>query len=356
MGKPTANIIGYLSQTTITLVKPPAQAGALRALLEAEGFTFATAPYAFFRAQSVECTVTFYEKGKLVLQGKAAGEYAALLGGPRPAAAGVSRPVSAEGDSLEPPGFPDDDDLDSPGGGFAAAMAKHPTPPPDVWIGVDETGKGDYFGPLIVAAVAVERERVPLLEELGVADSKTLTDKRMVELAKELATFCSYQKVVIGPAKYNEVWGRTKNLNTLLGWAHAKAIEGLLEKAPRATWALSDQFAADPSVVRKHMGPLAQGISWSQWPKAEADPAVAAASIMARAELVWRMRALEKEIGLPLPKGAGPPVLAAAKRLVAERGKDALALVAKLHFRTTDDVAPGMRPDVPQKPAWRRGS
>lgn len=322
-----------MTQTTLTLVRDPKDAPAVRELLELEGFTFATAPYAFFRAQSAGCTATFYEKGKLVLQGRAADEIAALLGADVPE---------------------DDEDGSGLSVGVEAALAKHPSPPPAAWIGVDETGKGDYFGPLVVAAVAVERDRVALLQELGVADSKTLGDAKILDLAKEVGAVCSFQKVVIGPAKYNEVWGRTKNLNKLLGWAHAKAIEGALEKAPNATWALSDQFSVDPQVITQHFGPLAKAIRWQQWPKAESDPAVAAASVMARAEFVWRMRALEKEIGLPLPKGAGPPVLAAARRLVAEKGRDVLAQVAKLHFRTTDDVAPGMRPAVPERNHWRR--
>ncbi|MBT9557290.1 MAG: ribonuclease HIII [Myxococcales bacterium] len=331
-----------MTQTTRTIPLSASQARDVRARLAAAGFSFTTAPYAFFQARAPGVTITFYEKGKVLLQGTAVKDYVGLV-----------LDEDEEGDdddgtdSDESDGDDSNDDREpKPAArGSAASWATfHPAPPPAAWAGLDETGKGDYFGPLVVVAAALRRSDLPLLIELGVTDSKSLTDKRILEIAKELGAVCTHHKVVIGPEKYNELYDRARNLNKLLGWAHARALEGVLEKTSEPTWALSDQFSADPRVITTHFGPLARAITWTQRPKAEADPAVAAASILARAEFVYRMKALSREIGRELPKGAGPPVLAAARALVASDGPDALRKVAKLHFKTTQDVAPGWRP------------
>jgi ribonuclease HIII len=306
-----------MSNTTITLVRAPREAPAVRELLAAEGFTFDSAPYAFFRARATGCTITFYEKGKVVLQGPAAAEWAQVALGEEP-----------------------DDEDDAFGDGISA----QPDDRPARWIGVDETGKGDYFGPLVVVAAAVTRDSVLLLRELGVADSKKLTDVKIAEIARDLVHVCPHEIIAIGPEKYNQLYAKIGNLNNLLGWAHAKAIEGVLEKAPDATWALSDQFATNPTVITRHFGPKAKAITFHQRTKGESDPAVAVASILARAEFVKRLGNLRFVAGRVLPKGAGAPVLAAAKEMVSKHGPDVLRQVAKLHFKTTGDVAPGWTP------------
>ena len=248
-----------------------------------------------------------------MIQGAAAKEWAAAI-------LGV--------DAIEEPTHPFDD-----------ALARHPKPPPAVWAGIDETGKGDYFGPLVVVAAAVSRDRVPLLRELGVGDSKRIADGRILDLAKQLKTCCRFRKLVIGPEKYNQLYPRIGNLNRLLAWGHARALEDLLEIVPECTWALSDKFARASSVLERQLLTRAREIRVDQWPKAESDPAVAVASILARAEFLWRMRALEQRTGYNLPKGAGGPTLAAARKLVANGADRAdLAKVAKLHFRTTEQL------------------
>ena len=300
-----------MKNPTITQPADPLSAPLLKEQLEALEFTFQEAPYAFWRAKGSGCVVTFYGKGKIVLQGAAAVATAAYLDLDLPDA--------------EPEGEP-----------FAAALEKHPDPKPKAWIGTDETGKGDYFGPLVVVAVRVERERVPLLAELGVADSKTLSDKRILAIAKDLKQAVAFRTVVTGPEAYNRLYEKIGNVNRLLGWAHARAIEDILQIAP-ADYVLTDQFG-NRRLVESRLMEQGQKIRLDQRPKAEEDPAVAAASILARNEFVWRMRALSREVGFELPKGAGPPVLAAGKRLVAEHGATALRRFAKLHFKTTKTV------------------
>lgn len=211
------------------------------------------------------------------------------------------------------------------------------TAPPSSWIGVDESGKGDYFGPLVIAAVCVDEETAGMLRASGVRDSKTLSDRTIAELAKEIEGLCRTTVVAIGPARYNELYDKFRNLNRLLGWGHARAIENLLEAGCPATRAISDQFG-DERFITSALMQKGQTIQLTQRPRAEEDVAVAAASIMARAEFVKRLDRLSDDAGLVLPKGASNLVDAAGKRLVRAKGKDALSAFAKVHFKTTAKV------------------
>ncbi|HET8761575.1 MAG TPA: ribonuclease HIII [Nitrospiria bacterium] len=205
------------------------------------------------------------------------------------------------------------------------------------WIGVDESGKGDYFGPLVIAAVCVDDETASMLRTSGVRDSKTLSDRTIADLAKEIEGLCRTSVVAIGPARYNELYNKFKNLNRLLGWGHARAIENVLEAGCPASHAISDQFG-DERFITSALMEKGRTIRLTQRPRAEEDVAVAAASIMARAEFVKRLDRLSDEAGLTLPKGASNLVDAAAKRLVRAKGKDALTAFAKVHFKTTAKV------------------
>ncbi len=209
--------------------------------------------------------------------------------------------------------------------------------PQPAWIGVDESGKGDYFGPLVIAAVCVDEETAGMLRASGVRDSKRLSDRTIAELAKDIPGLCRTSVVAIGPTKYNELYGKFKNLNRLLGWGHARAIENVLEAGCPATRAISDQFG-DERFIQDALMHKGRAIQLDQRPRAEEDVAVAAASIMARAEFVRRLERLSDDAGLVLPKGASDLVEAAAKRLVRAKGEEALAAFAKVHFKTTAKV------------------
>ena len=214
------------------------------------------------------------------------------------------------------------------------------TPAEDCWIGVDESGKGDYFGPLVIAAVCVDTHVAQLLRGSGVRDSKTLSDRTIAGLAPDITGLCRTSVVAIGPAKYNEIYGKLKNLNKLLGWGHARAIENVLEAGCPATMALSDQFG-DERFIQDALMRKGRSIRLEQRHRAEEDVAVAAASIVARWEFVRRLERLSGEAGVILPKGASALVEAAAKRLVRDRGADALSAFAKVHFKTTAKILAG---------------
>ncbi|MGE0824495.1 MAG: ribonuclease HIII [Candidatus Binatia bacterium] len=203
-------------------------------------------------------------------------------------------------------------------------------------IGVDESGKGDYFGPLVIAGVYVAPEHKGQLKAAGVRDSKTLSDSKAIALAGQIRTLCPYTVVVIGPERYNAMHTSMKNLNRMLAWGHARAIENLLDKVD-CDRVVADQFG-DERFLNNALLAKGRTIQLIQKPRAEEELAVAAASIVARAEFLRRLQELSARAGVALPKGASDVVIQAAKRFVQKHGADALGQVAKLHFRTTSTV------------------
>lgn len=201
-------------------------------------------------------------------------------------------------------------------------------------IGTDESGKGDYFGPLVIAGFFLPEGQEEVLKELGVKDCKKLSDNRVIEIASLLKKGYIYSVVAIGPERYNALYKNLRNLNRLLAWGHARAIENILEKV-NCKEALTDQFG-DQSYVQDALLKKGKKITLVQKPGAEEDLAVAAASILARAEFLLRLRNLSREVGLELPKGASPKVEEAGWKLIEKYGVEILEKVAKTHFRTTE--------------------
>ncbi|MDH4197789.1 MAG: ribonuclease HIII [Candidatus Aminicenantes bacterium] len=208
-------------------------------------------------------------------------------------------------------------------------------------IGTDESGKGDYFGPLVVAGVFLPQGQAEVLKKLGVRDSKRMSDGRVRAVAADVKHGYKHAVVAIGPEKYNELYGKFRNLNRLLAWGHARVIENILAEVPAET-ALTDRFG-DERFVRDALLRLGRTIELVQKTKAEEDPAVAAASVLARAEFLSRLHFLSQDAGLELPKGASALVDEAAVRLVRQAGPEALARFAKLHFKITQRVLDAAR-------------
>lgn len=272
---------------------------ALRARLEAEGFEMNEVAHATFGARGQGVNVVHYRSGKLVIQGKGTDDF--LLG--------YLSAAIPEG---------------------AGPKLEHPT------IGSDEAGKGDYFGPLTVAAVALEPDVVPFLDEVPLIDSKRLADRTVIEAAQALTPVVVHETVSIGPARYNEMLPSFRSLDRLLAWAHAKAIRSVLERSPIRR-VFVDRFA-DRKVIEAALGDAAEGLELIIEPRGEQDPAVAAAAILARAAFLEGIQRCGRRAGRPLPKGAGEKVVAAAGALWAEGGEAALKEVAKLHFATTEQA------------------
>jgi len=205
--------------------------------------------------------------------------------------------------------------------------------------GSDESGKGDYFGPLVVCCAHVDPDLAVKMREIGVRDCKQMTDKAVMKTAAELRGLLGpngYAIVMLRPPAYNRLYAKMKNINRMLAWAHATAIEDFLVKRPDCGRVVIDQFAKTEATILRALKPLAKGIKVEQRHKAESDLAVAAASILARdaflAEVVGKKDAV-------LPTGSSSDAVAAtAVKEVKENGPLWLMNNAKAHFSITDKV------------------
>jgi ribonuclease HIII len=203
-------------------------------------------------------------------------------------------------------------------------------------IGTDESGKGDYFGPLVVAGLFLPEKQESVLRELGVRDCKKISEGRVRELSEALKKGYKHSLVVIGPQKYNELYEKLRNLNRILAWAHSRAIENILEVVD-CSLAITDQFG-NKLFVQNALMKKGKSIELIQKTKAEEDLAVAAASILARAEFLKRLYFLSKDVGVDLPKGSSPLAEEAGVKLVELKGAKVLDQVAKKHFKLTPRI------------------
>ena len=202
----------------------------------------------------------------------------------------------------------------------------------------------------------VDRGIARKLLDAGVVDSKRIgSDARIRALADTIrkTSLGLVEAVLIGPAKYNELYQKFGNLNKLLGWGHARVIENLLAKKPDCPRSLSDQFA-DARVIEQSLLRHGGKIDIQQRTKAESDIAVAAASILAREAFINWLDRKGKELGLRLERGISPGVKETAKKLVEKAGPNALCQVAKVHFRTAHEIAPEAFAAPPPRQNWRK--
>ncbi len=305
------------------------QATALAAALGARNWKPREVPYARFAFESDKTNIVFYESGKLVVQGKGTAEFVEFV--------------------LEP------EILKQAKLGYETILNPELLLPR---IGVDESGKGDFFGPLCIAGVYVNETVVKAWADLGVRDSKNISsDKKISDLAEKIRKTpgCVVNVVAIGNEAYNRLYSKMKSVNAMLAWGHARVIENLMgmryQMNPPPVKAISDQFAASKSVIEKALMTAGREIELVQRHKAEEDIAVAAASILARDEFVKGLAKLEHQYAIKLPKGASAAVDAAAKQFVEERGVENLGRISKMHFRTALR-AQGL--PEPPKTEWRK--
>jgi ribonuclease HIII len=303
------------------------QATKLRTLLDELGFEFSPKEYTLFFGQKNKLSVAVYEKGpKVLVQGR-----------------GVEEFVQFE---LEPKIL---------GEAKLGYEEVHSPKMFEAHFGVDESGKGDFFGPLVISGVYVDSTIARKLLDAGVQDSKRIgSDARIRALAQTIrkTTGGLIETVLIGPQRYNELYEKFGNLNKLLGWGHARVIENLLEKKPDCPRSLSDQFA-DARVIEQSLLRHGRKIDVEQRTKAESDIAVGAASILARDGFINWLERHGKELGLRLDRGVSANVKEIAKRLVEMNGAQVLREVAKVHFRTAHEIAPNAYPAPPRRKNWR---
>lgn len=273
-------------------------------LLE-QGFEISKPPYTLFSAKKQGISCTLYESGSLTVQGKDKDPFIEFY--------------------LEPEILQE-------------FKFSHPEVHLDkrAHIGLDEAGKGDFFGPLCIAAVYADEAGIQNLLKIGVKDSKQISDAPILKLAAKIRDLVPYTVIRLFPEKYNELYAKFKNLNRLLAWAHTAALGDMIQKTG-CKLAIIDQFA-DKEVMNKAVAQKKLDVILEQRTKGEEDLVVAAASILARAAFLDGMTSLSTEYEFPLPKGAAAQVILAGKKLVAKFGREVLKKVAKTHFKTAQDV------------------
>ncbi len=270
-----------------------------------QGFVLSKPPYTIFSAIKKGISCTLYESGALTVQGKDKDPFIEFY--------------------LEP------EILQS-------FRFTHPLAEVDFTprIGVDVAGKGDFFGPLCTAAVYADKERIEKLVEMGVKDSKRLSDDTILKIGKKIKDLCPFTVVRLFPEKYNELYGKFRNLNRLLAWTHAAAILELSQKTP-AQKAVIDQFA-EKHVMETMCKQKNVTIPVEQRHKGEQDVVVAAASILARMGFLEGMEKLGQDLTIPLPKGASQQVIQTGLAIIARFGLETLDKYSKSHFKTRTDI------------------
>ncbi len=273
--------------------------------LKNQGFELSKPPYTIFSAKKKGVSCTLYESGTLTVQGKEMASFMEFY--------------------LEPEIL-------------QTFQFSHPEAHLDLkpHIGMDEAGKGDFFGPLCVAAVYADGDGIKKMLQMGVKDSKRISDDGILKIAKNIRAHFPYTVIRLFPLKYNELYGKFKNLNRLLGWAHASALADLSAKTG-CKEALLDQFA-EKYVMENALKQKKIELNLEQKVRGEEDLVVAAASILARAAFVEGMNTLSEEYGMELPKGASARVIEAARTLVAKLGREVLEKVAKTHFKSMAEI------------------
>ena len=298
-------------KTSFTFKLTEEQQIVLTNILGSGNFRSIEVPYTTVAAETDECKIAIYTSGKCLVQGRGAMNFVQFV--------------------LEPKV------LGQVGLGYEEMLNPEQYEP---HIGVDESGKGDYFGPLVIAAAYTDGALAKQLLAIGVKDSKNISgDKRILELGRQIRKMLNkrYNIVAIGANAYNRLYGKMKNVNLVLAWGHARAIENILPLVPKCPRAVSDQFGRKELIQRALMGKGRQ-IELQQRHKAESDVAVAAASILAREAFINGMRSLQEQYHQRFPKGASIQVIEAARQLVKKNGPDILVKTAKCHFKTTEVV------------------
>lgn len=287
----------------------------LKSRLSKDGFSFKPINHAFWSAQNNGITVTFYLSGKILVQGKNTENFISeYLSVPKQQTLFNSSEVQIKSSPSQTTDRP-----------------KHAC-----WIGTDESGKGDYFGPLVVAGVLVDQDNLAKFQEMGIKDSKKINDGTIEKLALKIKANSTFSVIVINPAKYNQLYTKFKNLNNLLAWGHARAIENILEKKECKN-VISDKFGNE-SLIKNALLTHGKTVNLEQRVRAEDDIAVAAASILARNEFVQRIKKMSQEYGIDFQKGASEKVKSQAMLFIEKHGFDSLLNIAKIHFKTTIEL------------------
>jgi ribonuclease HIII len=298
-------------KNSYTFVLNKEQQESLKILLNMGNYKRKEVPHTLIAVEAQDCVVNLYKSGKCLVQGKGAEDFVIFF--------------------LEP------NVLQAATVGYEELLNPELVSP---HMGIDESGKGDFFGPLVASAVYVDPDLAHAMQDIGVKDCKQLTDKAVFFIGNKTRQLLGPKRfalVAIGPEAYNRLYAKMRNVNTLLAWAHARCIENLMETVPDCPRAVADQFGAK-QVIERALMKKGRSIKLEQRHKAESDIAVAAASVLAREAFLRSLGRLGEVNGIQAHKGCSEQVKASAIELIKKSGPEILLKTCKCHFRTTDQV------------------
>ncbi len=269
-------------------------------------------PYVVFQAEDMDTVITMYESGKVMFQG---------------VSADVDATMWREMDGQKSEEVEKREKIESK---YAYCNC----------VGSDEVGTGDYYGPIVVTSCYVKKEDINFLKELGIKDSKKITDDIILKIAPQIAKKIKYRSTILYNEEYNEKYHKDLNMNKIKAIMHNKVLYQMMqEEKPEIDYIIVDEFAKENRYYQyiEGTGPIQRGITFMM--KAEdKNPAVACASIISRYLFLKEFDKLSDFVHTPLPKGAGPMVDDIGKELVEKYGEEILKKVAKLNFKNTERI------------------
>ena len=284
-----------------------------------------TPAYALFQADEADTVVTLYESGKVVFQGVSADIDANMW---KEFEKNLNPGVKIEEKNSEKKDKKEKKEI------YVDPKIYYSTS-----IGSDEVGTGDYFGPIVVTAAYVEKEDIPFLEELGVKDSKKMTDDKIMEVVPTLITKIEYESIILSNKEYNEKYSEDLNMNKIKAIMHNRVLLKLSEKHKNTDYVIVDEFA-NPKVyfnylktsnnVYRNITFLTKGETKSL--------SVACASLISRYIFIKEFDKLGESVDMFLPKGASNLVDEAACNIIKKYGFDKLKDLAKLNFKNKEKV------------------
>lgn len=305
------------------------QQDVLHAILETGNYKLETVPYTRIAVSLPDCRVNLYNSGKCVVQGKGASDFVTFTMEPLVLLEASLGYEEKEDPALDP-------------------EQKEPH------LGVDESGKGDFFGPLVIAAAYIDATIYDKFKAAKVRDCKEISsDKVTIKMAADIRKILNgrYGGLCLGGTTYNRMYSNMKNVNRILAWGHATSIENALEKVPNCPKAICDKFGPEHR-IKSALKTRGKKIILIQRTKAESDLAVAAASVLARASFLQNLEHIGQKYEVTIPKGCSAKTVDVAIQLVKKHGPAILPKIAKCHFKTTDKVLAACgytRDDLPKE-------
>ena len=282
-----------------------------------------TPPYAVFQADEADTIITLYESGKAMFQGTSADIDANLWIEMEKKL--NNRTIDIDEKKKEKEKYKENLEY------FYSIST----------IGSDEVGTGDYFGPIVVTATFVSKDKIDLMNELGVKDSKKITDDKIIKIAPTLIKEIPYVTFILNNKEYNAYQKKGYNMNKIKAILHNKVLYSLTTKEEKYPYdkIVVDQFVYPRKYFEHILDAKEKVMNITFTTKAESKCAsVAAASIISRYIFLKQMEELGKEIGLDLPKGANDSVDLVGKEIALKFGMEKLEILAKLNFKNTDKI------------------